>query len=234
MLCNRQLTNRKHWNYLNPFNKMGYMRNAAIKNIFADIKTAGVIVAHPDDETLWTGGTILMYPQINWIIMTLCRKSDPDRASKFFKVINLLGAKGFMADIDDGPDQKPLKQSDIQQTILNTLPEENFDVILTHNPRGEYTSHLRHEETSLTVSSLWMHGKLKAKKLLFFAYEDGEGKYPPRPRKDADIVINLPKSIWQRKKDIIINSYGFSPDSFEAKAVSNVEAFEFIRTSKDI
>lgn len=27
------------------------------------IKTVGIIVAHPDDETLWAGGTILQHPE---------------------------------------------------------------------------------------------------------------------------------------------------------------------------
>jgi LmbE family N-acetylglucosaminyl deacetylase len=202
-------------------------------NIFEDAKTALVIVAHPDDETLWSGGTILSHSEINWTIMTLCRKSDPDRAPKFLKVAKQLGAKGFMADLDDGPDQKPLKQTDIQKTILSALSEKSFDIILTHNPKGEYTRHLRHEETSQAVLGLWNDSKLKAKQLLSFAYEDGGGKYTPRPVENADIVIKLTKNVWQMKKDIIIGSYGFSPDSFEAKAVSKVEAFE-LRKQKDI
>ena len=203
-------------------------------NIFEDTKTALVVVAHPDDETLWSGGTILSHPEINWTILTLCRKSDPDRAPKFFKVAKQLGAKGFMADLADSPDQKPLKQTDIQKTILSALSEKSFDIILTHNPKGEYTRHLRHEETSQAVLGLWNDSKLKAKQLLVFAYEDGGGKYAPRPVENADIVIKLTKNVWQKKKDIIISSYGFSPDSFEAKAVSKIEAFRIIETSKDI
>jgi len=202
------------------------------KDVFAEMKTGAVIVAHPDDETLWAGGTILIHPEINWTIMTLCRKSDPDRAPKFLKVVKAFGAKGFMADLDDGPDQKPLEQSDIQRAILNTLPQRSFDIILTHSPKGEYTRHLRHEEVSQAVLGLWKEGHLEAKRLLLFAYEDGGKKYLPRPRKDADIVIDLPKNILQKKKDIIINSYGFSPDSFEASVVSNAEAYE-LKTSKD-
>ena len=202
-------------------------------NIFEDTKTALVVVAHPDDETLWSGGTILSHPEINWTIMTLCRKSDLDRAPKFFKVAKQLGAKGFMADLDDGPDQKPLKQTDIQKTILSALSKKSFDIILTHNLKGEYTRHLRHEETSQAVLALWNDSKLKAKQLLLFAYEDGGGKYTPRPVENADIVIKLTKNVWQKKKDIIISSYGFSPDSFEAKAVSEVETFE-LRKQKDI
>jgi LmbE family N-acetylglucosaminyl deacetylase len=202
-------------------------------DVFEDTKTALVIVAHPDDETLWSGGTILSHPQINWTILTLCRKSDPDRAPKFFKVAKQLGAKGFMADLDDGPDQKPLKQIDIQKTILDALPEKGFDIILTHNPKGEYTRHLRHEETSQAVLALWKEGKLEAKQLLLFAYEDGGGKYAPRPVENADIIVRLTKNVWQKKKDIIISVYGFSPDSFEAKAVSKVETFE-LQKQKDI
>jgi LmbE family N-acetylglucosaminyl deacetylase len=210
------------------------MPKVTIESVLADIKTAAVIVAHPDDETLWAGGTILLNPQIGWTILSLCRKSDPDRAPKFFKVIGQFGAKGLMTDLDDGPDQKPLKQTDIQKTILSALPEKSFDIILTHNPKGEYTRHLRHEETSQAVFALWNDGKLKARQFLFFAYEDGGKKYPPRPQKNADIVVDLPKSIWQKKKDIIINSYGFSPDSFEAKAVSDTEAFWLIEKHQDI
>ena len=204
------------------------------ENIFADIKTVSVIVAHPDDETIWAGGTILTYPEINWTVLALCRKSDPDRAPKFFRVAERLGVKGLMADLDDGPDQKPLNQTDVQQTILSAMPQIGFDIILTHSPRGEYTRHIRHEETSQAVLSLWGEGKLKAKQLLLFAYEDGGGKYPPRPMENADIVIKLAKNVWQRKKDIIIGSYGFSPDSFETKAASKVEAFWLLEKPQDI
>ncbi|MBU1260127.1 MAG: PIG-L family deacetylase [Planctomycetes bacterium] len=203
------------------------------QDVFTNAKTGAVIVAHPDDETLWASGVILSHPQINWTILTLCRKSDPDRAPKFFKVANILGAKGFMADLDDGPDQRPLEQSDVQQTILSTLPQKSFDIILTHSPKGEYTRHLRHEETSQAVLSLWSKGKLKAKRLLLFAYKDGGRKYPPRPIENADIVIKPAKNVLQSKKDIIINSYGFSPDSFEAKAVSKTEAFWLVEKPED-
>ena len=69
---------------------------------------------------------------------------------------------------------------------------------------------------------------------MLFAYEDGGGRFSPRPVENADIVIKLAKNVWQRKKDIIISSYGFSPDSFEAKAVSTVEAFWLVEKPEDI
>ncbi|MBN1786932.1 MAG: PIG-L family deacetylase [Sedimentisphaerales bacterium] len=204
------------------------------KDVFGSVKTAAVIVAHPDDETLWAGGTILSNPKINWTILSLCRKSDADRAPKFTAVAARLGAKGFMADLDDEAEQKPLEQAQIRQTVLNTLPKRTFDIILTHSPKGEYTRHLRHEETARAVLSLWNDGKLEANQILLFAYEDNGGQYSPRPIKNADIIIELPKNVWNTKKDIIIDSYGFSPDSFEAKAACDNEAFWLIEKPEDI
>jgi len=90
-------------------------------------KSAAVIVAHPDDETLWAGGTILSHPSWNWFIVCLCRKSDTERAAKFYKALKILKAEGIMGDLDDGPDQKPLDEKEIERAVMQLLPP----VILT-------------------------------------------------------------------------------------------------------
>jgi LmbE family N-acetylglucosaminyl deacetylase len=189
------------------------------------VTTCAVIVAHPDDETLWAGGAILMNPDVNWTIMTLCRKSDSDRAPRFFRAADEFGAQAFMADLDDGPDQTPLKQTLIQQTILDVLPTDRFDLIITHDRAGEYTRHLRHEETCRAVMALWQSEQLHAPQLWTFAYEDGEKKYLPRPIDNADIICKLPDEIFEKKYNIITEVYGFAPDSFETKTTPANEAF---------
>ena len=188
-------------------------------------KTVAVIVAHPDDETLWAGGTILSHPTWNVCIFALCRGSDLDRAPKFFQAAYLLGADGIIGDSDDGPEQMPLPEHDVQTAILRLLPQQHFDFIISHNVTGEYTRHRRHEEISRAVITLWHDGRLSANELCLFAYEDGGKQYLPRPMKKADLYGTLPENIWRRKYRIMTATYGFDTHSWEAATTPRAEAF---------
>jgi LmbE family N-acetylglucosaminyl deacetylase len=190
-----------------------------------DPKAVAVIVAHPDDETLWAGGTILGLRSWDWYIVTLCRASDKDRSPRFFQAQQALGATGKMGDLDDGPEQKPLDEAEVQGTIQKLLPQRHFDLVISHHPTGEYTRHVRHEETGRAVIKLWQAGQLSTDELWTFAYEDGGRRYLPRPIKTAPIYHVLPKRIWQMKYRIITEIYGFRQNSFEAKATPQVESF---------
>jgi LmbE family N-acetylglucosaminyl deacetylase len=193
-----------------------------------------VIVAHPDDETLWAGGTILMHPDSQWTVVTVCRKSDPDRSAKFFQALGALNASGAMGNLDDGPEQSPLADQEVQNTILALLPSDRFDLIITHSLWGEYTKHLRHEETARAVLALYRSGRLSSNQIWMFAYEDGGGKYLPKPIEDADISVKLPEEIRQKKYDIITQTYCFGPDSFEARTTPSKEAFWYFRSGENI
>jgi LmbE family N-acetylglucosaminyl deacetylase len=184
-----------------------------------------VIVAHPDDETLWAGGTMLLHPDNCWTVATLCRRSDPDRGPKFHQALEHYGAKGVMADIDDGPEQKPLRTVDVEDAILDVLPSDRYDLVLTHGLWGEYTSHRRHEEVAKAVMALREGGRLTVDEVWMFAYDDGGKRYLPRAMADADVSIRLPQETWERKYQIICDVYGFEPESFEAKTTPKEEAF---------
>jgi LmbE family N-acetylglucosaminyl deacetylase len=184
-----------------------------------------VIVAHPDDETLWAGGTILSNPLWKWYIVCLCRGNDNDRAPKFFKTLRILGSQGIMGDLDDGPEQKPLNEIELEHTILKLLPPIHFDLIISHNPDGEYTRHIRHEETGKAVLKLWLAGKISADELWIFAYEDGGREYYPRPVETASFCHILAEQIWLKKYKIITETYGFKKTSFKAETIPHAEAF---------
>jgi LmbE family N-acetylglucosaminyl deacetylase len=186
---------------------------------------AAVVVAHPDDETLWCGGYILTHPGLRWRIVTLCRAVDPDRAPKFRRVLERLGAEGEMADLDDGPDQAPLPFEHVQETTARLLAGTSYDLVLTHGPRGEYTRHQRHEECCRAVVDLWRSGRIDTKRLWLFAYEDGGRAYLPRVRDDADRRDRLADDVWLEKRRLITDLYRFGPDSWEAQAAPREEGF---------
>jgi LmbE family N-acetylglucosaminyl deacetylase len=188
-------------------------------------KAVAVIVAHPDDETLWAGGTILSHPSWQWFIVCLCRGSDNNRAPKFLKTLHILGSEGIMGDLDDSPEQKPLDENELEHAILKLLPSIHFDLIISHNPNGEYTRHIRHEETGKAVIKLWLSGKISANELWTFAYEDGDKEYYPRPIKTATACRVLNERIWLKKYSIITEIYGFEKNSFEAETTPRAESF---------
>jgi LmbE family N-acetylglucosaminyl deacetylase len=200
-------------------------------NIKASLSVA-IIVAHPDDETLWAGGLILNNPQWNCFIISLCRKSDEDRCSKFFKVLKILNADGTMGDLDDEPEQKPIKIDVIKQIILELLPKHNFDIIITHNPKGEYTKHLRHDEVSEAVIMLWNESKINTTELWTFAYEDGGKNYYPKAIENASFCESLSLEVWLKKYKLITEIYGFDLNSWEAKSTPKSEAFWIFNKTK--
>jgi hypothetical protein len=130
-----------------------------------------------------------------------------------------------MADLDDGPDQAPLPVEQVQQTVARLLAGTSYNLILTHGPKGEYTRHRRHEECCQTVVELWRSGGINTGRLWLFAYEDGGGAYLPRVREDADRRQVLTDDIWQEKRRLIMDCYGYDADSWEALSTPHEEGF---------
>jgi len=201
------------------------MQSAEARSRKSGAFRVGVFVAHPDDETLWAGGTLLLHPEWACRVMTLCRGSDPDRSPKFRRALKELGAQGEMGDLDDGPDQHPLPGFAVEETVSRLAGDRRFDLVLTHSPQGEYTRHLRHEETGRAVLSLWRRGGLHTNSLWFFAYGDDNRENLPRAILGAHHRMLLPPRIWARKYIILTGIYGFRRGSFEARTTPRAEAF---------
>jgi len=188
-------------------------------------KSVAIIVAHPDDETLWAGGMALSHPSWRWFTVCLCRGSDKDRSPKFYKALNVLKSEGIMGDLDDGPEQTPLEEKEVERAIMQLLPNTHFDLIITHNPSGDHARNVRDEEVSKAVINLWYAGKISTNELWTFAYEDGNQEYFPKPVEKATIYRTLTNRIWLRKYSLLTETYGIKKDSLDVETTPKAEAF---------
>ncbi len=191
-----------------------------------------VIVAHPDDETIWMGGLIIRHPDWEWYIFSLSRAADTDRQPRFLKAAKELNADAAISDLDDSPVLASLSPDlhEIKNRIRNNRFGDTFDYIFTHGPIGEYTRHPRHEQVHSAVTELVEADELSGT-LMFFAYNDSNGMHLPQPADDAHIRIALTNSELDKKKAIIQYIYGFSENSFELDSAGPIESFCIGRTT---
>ena len=184
-----------------------------------------VIVAHPDDETIWMGGTLLANAN-KWglTIISLCRKDDKDRAPKFKKVCKILKAKCFMSDLED----EKLNDISAREVIkrIKKYSSKRYDHIFTHGKNGEY-GHKRHIDVNNAVEKMLKKKMILCEKIFLFSYIK-KGKFCYANKK-SDKFIKLDKKHFNQKKDLIKNVYGFEQGSFEEVCASRAEAFSIMR-----
>ncbi len=184
-----------------------------------------VIVAHPDDETIWMGGTLLKNRN-KWktTIISLCRKNDEDRAQKFKKACKIFKVKSYISDLDDSEKGhfKKISENEIIKKIQKVINKKSYDYVFTHGKNGEY-GHRRHIEIHKAVKKMLNSKELIAKKIFFFSYIKKNNLC--YPNKNSDNLVNLKNNYFTKKKDIILNIYGFKKGSFEEKCCRNIEAF---------
>lgn len=107
-----------------------------------------IVVAHPDDETLFAGGLPLRFNDRSWtIICCSIPRIDPIRAWKFQVACMILGAL---------PKLLPFAESEPNLALphleaLGNLAE--YDTLVTHNEHGDY-GHLHHAQVCEYVSAV--------------------------------------------------------------------------------
>lgn len=177
-----------------------------------------MIVAHPDDETIFGGGHLLQEKYT--VVCITCGVVDY-RVKEFEEVMKRTNDDYIMLGFTDrvnvtGPisywnDEYSL----IYEALNKIINSDDWDTIITHNPNGEY-GHIHHIMTSEMVSDI-----VDKNKLYYFGhwYKDGSDE----PTIDNNLYnkkINDLISVYTESQRNAINyNYGMLPYENWIKAI---------------
>lgn len=96
------------------------------------------IFAHPDDESLSSGGTIAKYVSSGYQVSALCLSSDQERKIEYLKATEVLGVQDVeIYDFNDVENNEIEIKEKVIQYILKTTPE----TIITHIENDYHIDH---------------------------------------------------------------------------------------------
>lgn len=172
-----------------------------------------LVVAHPDDETIFFGGLIQSLKDLPWhVICVTDGNADgrgKERAREFEQATKLLGVKS--SEIWTYPDKFPdrLPVDEIAQKLLDKkLPIKE---IYTHGPMGEY-GHPHHQDVCLAV-----HRAYPKKKI-----------FSPASNSLAEKIIKLTPKQYEKKTKAFIEIYKQETISF-LNILPNMGVESFVR-----
>lgn len=111
-----------------------------------------MIVAHPDDETIWGGGHL---SDGGYLVLCVTDGKNATRSAEFE---NAVTASGNSFVILDYPDKTLFRRNkwrhcmkDIKADVDTALAYRDWELVVTHNPDGEY-GHEHHKMLSAAVT----------------------------------------------------------------------------------
>lgn len=159
-----------------------------------------MIVAHPDDETLWGGLHLL---EGGYFVVCITNGNNSTRKEEFYNVLKESGNDGIILSYPDKVctrrDNWKNIRSYIESDIEKILKSKKWNMVVTHNPEGEY-GHIHHKMTSSIVrekfieygmeKSLWYFGKYFRKAEVENIYEDMR-EYDSEKLKGKEELLSL-------------------------------------------
>ncbi len=103
-----------------------------------------MIVAHPDDESIFGGAALIK--ENGWKVICLTNGDHYIRSNEFYKAMKIVGVS---CEIWDYPDQYDgsFDAQELMKDLNKILRKNHFKCIVTHNLDGEY-GHSQHKSLS--------------------------------------------------------------------------------------
>lgn len=123
-----------------------------IYSVETEEKQCLMIVAHPDDETIFAGNEIITH---KYFIVCLTNRSNKVRKKEFEEMLIKSGNDGEILDYPDkvagARSDWSICYKDIEKTVQEYVSKQTWQKVVTHNPKGEY-GHDHHKMTSDIVT----------------------------------------------------------------------------------
>ena len=189
---------------------IGISNNGLISNYTLDQMNVShyknvMIVAHPDDETLWGGANLL---KENYFVVCLTNGYNIERANDFRNILNFTKNGGIILNYPDSQDfQKDnwiLVKKGILKDLSTILNYKSWEKIVTHGPDGT-GGHYHHIKTFQYVT-LVAQKYNKYNNLFYFAkyYKKNEiPNYLPRISDDELKYKIKEVSLYKTKRNLI-------------------------------
>ena len=154
-----------------------------------------MIVAHPDDETLWGGKALI---EDDYLVVCITCGKVKSRVFEFVNVMHTTNDKYIMLGYPDKTngerDNWDTVYEDITKDLKKIIKLKDWELIVVHNPEGEY-GHIHHKMTSNIVTEI-----VENKDILYYF-----GKYYSKKtiRDHYDELVSMSEKTLNTKKKII-------------------------------
>ena len=171
-----------------------------------------IVVAHPDDETLFFGALVLSDPRAEWSVVCVTDgNADGQKAvreKQFRAATRKLGVKKVY--FFEMPDRYEARLDQAMLTTKLTELPQGFAEVYTHGPIGEY-GHPHHQDVSLAVHRFFAGGGRRGG-----SSRDAGGAvvWGAAHNCAPDKVVTLKPAVFEKKAQILAKTYFSETERF--------------------
>ncbi len=158
-----------------------------------------MIVAHPDDETIFGGAQLIR--EKGWKVVCITNAKNRKRAREFAKAMKLVGADYEMWNYRDTYSYK-FDSKSLKKDLRRLIEQNRFKKIVTHSLLGEY-GHPQHKVIAKIMHNIVKHG--------LYVFSLGRSKLPKpllvKKKKLLNVYVSQKRTIRELNRDHKLYNY---------------------------